>query len=113
MKLESTLDHRPAFLHLAPVLDVMALEGTIWLAPYDLGVRQNIRLTIEDTGEEDVYAIKLLLTRGSGQQRSWWKLNKTFISDLRRQLLGWRKLRPERAMEYITEGDKLLETQLG
>ncbi|MHC4201479.1 MAG: ABC transporter permease, partial [Planctomycetota bacterium] len=81
----------------------MGIEATVWLAPYDLGVRQRVRITIRPTGDPEVLELDLQLTRGSGQVRSWWKLNRVFLADLRRQLLGWRNLRPERMLAYIAE----------
>ena len=87
---------------------MLGVEGTVWLEPYDLGVRQQVRLTPKPTEEEDIYAIDLELMRGSGQVNSWWKLNRVFIADLRKQMLGWRKLETKHALEYITEGKRLL-----
>jgi hypothetical protein len=79
---------------------VAGIKGTIWLAPYDLGVRQEIRIEIyEDI--EDICNIRAELVYGSGQTKTWWRLNKTFLSELRRQLLGWRNVKPERVLEYI------------
>ncbi|MBN1516335.1 ABC transporter permease [Candidatus Sumerlaeota bacterium] len=93
-------------------LDVVMIEGRVWLAPYDLGVRQEVCIRIEGTGDSDVYSIELELHRGAGQVNSWWRLNRTFIADLRKQLLGWRKLRAERALAYIHEGDQLLQQSM-
>lgn len=87
---------------------LLGIEGTVWLAPYDLGVRQTIRLSVRDTGEADIFALDLELHRGSGQVRSWWNLNRVFIGDLRKQLLGWRKLNTESALRYISEATEML-----
>jgi hypothetical protein len=76
------------------------LTATVWLAPYDLGVRQKVRIDARPE-TEDICVIHVELTRGSGQERTWWRLNKTFLADVRRQLLGWRKVKPERMLEYI------------
>ena len=81
----------------------IGIDATVWLAPYDLGVRQRVRITIRSTGDPEVLELDLQLTRGSGQVRSWWKLNRVFLADLRRQLLGWRNLRAERMLGYIAE----------
>ncbi|MBN1865834.1 hypothetical protein JW916_00950 [Candidatus Sumerlaeota bacterium] len=89
-------------------VDILWIEGTVWLAPYDLGVRQQIQIGIRETVDEDIYAIDLELQRGSGQVQSWWKLNRVFIGDLRKQLLGWRKLQAESAMRYIGKGNEML-----
>ncbi len=81
--------------------ELSGIEGTVWLEPYDLGVRQDIRVYLADAGEEDVYNMHLELRRRSGQESSWWKLNRVLLGDLRRQLLGWRNLKLEHMLEYI------------
>jgi hypothetical protein len=85
------------------------ITATVWLAPYDLGVRQSMRITIRtlhtQSGEHE---IGIELTHESGQRTSWHKLNRTFLGDLRRQLLGWRKLTPEHMYTFIQRGEKLL-----
>jgi hypothetical protein len=89
-------------------LQVLGIEGTVWLAPYDLGVRQIVRLTVHETDLEDVYEIDIQLKRQSGQVSSWWKLNRVFLADLRKQLLGWRKLKLDRVLKYIADSAELL-----
>jgi hypothetical protein len=98
----------------APGPALVGLEGTVWLAPYDLGVRQRVRLGIRPASgpaagspgqaaapEETIYEIDIDLVREAGQVRSWWNLNRVFLGDLRRQLLGWRNLRLDRILDYI------------
>ncbi|MFH1732770.1 MAG: FtsX-like permease family protein [Planctomycetota bacterium] len=82
--------------------ETYGVHGTVWLAPYDLGVRQEVTITIHATTEADIYEIDIELLRRSGQVSSWWKLNRVLLGDLRRQLLGWRKLKIDRMLEYIT-----------
>jgi hypothetical protein len=50
------------------------------------------------------------LTRQSGQAATWRNLNRVFLGDLRRQLLGWRKVKAQRVLEYIEAGRKLIES---
>jgi len=59
-------------------------------------------------GEDNVCELDLELRRGSGQVSSWWKLNRVFLADLRRQLLGWRKLDLDRMLEYIAKSAEML-----
>jgi FlaG/FlaF family flagellin (archaellin) len=89
-------------------VELLGIDATVWLAPYDLGVRQDVTITIRPTDEENVLEIDVELRRGAGQVRSWWKLNRVFLGDLRRQLLGWRKLKTGRVLEYIAEGAEML-----
>jgi hypothetical protein len=90
-------------------LERSGVEATVWLAPYDLGVRQQVRLTLHPTEEEEVYGMEARLIRGSGQLGSFHQLNRKFLGDLRKQMLGWRRLRTRRVMQYIKEGEELLE----
>jgi hypothetical protein len=85
----------------------LALHATVWLAPYDLGVRQELEIRVCPTDAPDVCEIRIELRRGTGQTRTWWKLNRLFLGALRRQLLGWRKLGRDRVLAYIAEGREL------
>lgn len=83
------------------------LEGTVWLAPYDLGVRQKVKITVcPEKKEKDICDLVIELSYGSGQEKTWWRLNKVFLGDVRRQLLGWRNIKPERMVQYIMEAEK-------
>ena len=84
---------------------IAALSGTVWLAPYDLGVRQTFVIEVKPE-VEDICGINIALTHGSGQIKTWWRLNHTFLGDVRRQLLGWRKIKPEAIMEYIKKAER-------
>jgi len=79
---------------------VGGVEATVWLAPYDLGVRQDVRITLFPS-EDDVCDLGLRLTRKSGQPKDWRKLNKVFVASLRNQMLGWRNISAERVLKYI------------
>jgi hypothetical protein len=65
----------------------------VWLAPFDFGVRQKVRLVFCPS---DLYAgfrqVKVIIQREAGEFKAWENLNKTFINDLRKQLLAWRSL---------------------
>lgn len=76
------------------------LKATVWLAPYDLGVRQSCEMSIHPESE-DICSIRINLRHETGQMRTWWRLNKPFLSDIRKQLLGWRRVPVERIIEYI------------
>lgn len=87
---------------------IASVSATVWLAPYDLGVRQEIKIEITpDEGE--ICSIRIKIARQSGQERTWWRLNKVFLSDLRRQLLGWRKIPTQKIIEYIEKAQKVFE----
>ena len=88
---------------------VLGIRGTVWLVPYDLGVRQDLRLLVRATGEEDVCELDIELTRRAGPLSNWWNLNRVFLADLRKQLLGWRNLSLERMLDYITTSRDLIQ----
>jgi hypothetical protein len=79
---------------------VAGLETRLWLAPFDMGVRQQVRLTVEKP-VDDVCSIAVEIRHETGMPRVWWRLNRPFFYELRRQMLGWRKLSAERIREYI------------
>ena len=80
------------------------VEATVWLAPYDLGVRQDVKITLAPS-EDDVCDLGLELTRKSGQPKDWRKLNKVFVASLRNQMLGWRNISVERVLGYINAAE--------
>jgi hypothetical protein len=94
-------------LTLLPVTDdiVAGLKSTVWIAPYDLGVRQSVRVEIR-RAEEDLCDIHIELGRESGKPQNWWRLNRTFLGDMRKQLLGWRNVKPERIREFLRMASK-------
>ena len=89
-------------------LSVMKLQATVSLAPYDLGVGQGVEITVVPTDSAEIFELDISLYHESGQVDSWIKLNKTFLGDLRRQLLGWRNLRARRILRYIAEAREQL-----
>ncbi len=86
-----------------------------WLAPFDLGVSQFIRLETVPTDFEDVYDLKLTLTRVSGDISNWKRVNRRFLNTLRKQFLIWRTLsegeRERYLNEAVAEAKPVAETQ--
>ncbi len=76
------------------------IAAQLWLAPFDMGVRQRLRLTIRPP-DDGACAIQAEIVHEAGTPKIWWRLNRPFFGDLRRQLLGWRKLSAERIRAYI------------
>ncbi len=79
---------------------VGGLEACVWLAPFDMGVRQRLWLTVEPP-DRGVCAIAVRIGYDTGSPKVWWRLNKPFFYELRRQMLGWRKVTPERMRQYL------------
>jgi ABC-type lipoprotein release transport system permease subunit len=86
------------------------LKTTVWLTPYDLGIRQTLTLLIHPGEYQDIYEVKVQLHRLSGDDGSWHRMNKTFLTELRKQFLQWRSLPPARMMEYVQESRRLFAT---
>ncbi|MFN4242200.1 MAG: FtsX-like permease family protein [Tepidisphaerales bacterium] len=85
------------------------LKTVVWLTPFDLGVRQHLMLLIHPGEFEDIYEVQVVLQRLSGDDSSWYRMNRTFLTELRKQFLQWRSLTPQRMLEYIEESRKLFE----
>jgi len=71
-----------------------------WLAPYDLGISQEVRLRAVPTGEHNIYKIETLLVRHSGDVASWQRMNRNFLNVLRKRFLVWRTLPAGIRAEY-------------
>ncbi|MFM7322798.1 MAG: FtsX-like permease family protein [Armatimonadota bacterium] len=72
-----------------------------WLAPFDLGVSQHIRLETVPTDLEDVYDLRLTLMRVSGDVANWKRVNRRFLNTLRKQFLIWRTLSAGERERYL------------
>ena len=81
------------------------LELMVWLAPYDLGVSQQVSLRMVPTEDiAGIYRIEIHLQRISGDVASWRRLNTGFLDVLRKRFLVWRTLPSEVQEEYLTAG---------
>jgi hypothetical protein len=87
-----------------------AIETTIWLAPFDLGVSQNVRLVSYPTGDHDIQGLELTIDRLSGDVSSWKRCNQRFMNQIRKQFLIWRTIATETQEQYREEGRIQLET---
>jgi hypothetical protein len=83
------------------------IRASIWLTPFDLGIRQSLELVIHPSVHEEIYEVRVSLERKSGDDRSWHRMNRTFLTELRRQFLQWRSLTPARMMEYVERSREL------
>ena len=78
----------------------------VWLAPYDLGVSQSIKLLTSPVGgeEEDLFSITLDVHRESGEIASWKRVNRRYLNLIRKQLLIWRTFSAEVRGEFHERG---------
>ena len=81
---------------------------TSWLAPYDLGISQEVSLIAIPTGEHHIYRIEVVINRLSGDVASWKRINRGFLNVLRKRFLVWRTIPPEVKHQYAEEGQQIL-----
>ena len=86
---------------------------TAWLAPYDLGISQEVELKAIPTGDYNIYRIEVEINRLSGDVASWKRINRGFLNALRKRFLVWRTIPGELKHNYAEEGRQILsgETQ--
>ena len=85
---------------------------TAWLAPYDLGISQNVELKAIPTGEHNIYKIEVVINRLSGDVASWKRINRGFLNVLRKRFLVWRTIPPELKHQYAGEGQQILRGEV-
>ncbi|WP_051148570.1 FtsX-like permease family protein [Desulfospira joergensenii] len=90
---------------------VMRIGFTAWLAPFDLGVMQEVDIrAISSTRFRGYQELEMAIFRKSGEKNTWWRINKRFVNLVRKQLLIWRSMETGekdkcgvRVDEYILE----------
>lgn len=78
-----------------------------WLAPFDLGVSQDVQLETVPSSMEDVYELKLTINRESGDISNWKRVNRRFLNTLRKQFLIWRTLKTDERDKYLAGGQEV------
>lgn len=69
----------------------LQIKSRVWLAPFDFGIMQTVDFLFEPAEDEPGFLeIRVQLMRESGEANAWRRINKTFLHDIRRQLLVWR-----------------------
>jgi len=79
----------------------------VWLAPYDSGVSQYVEFRALKTEDEGISRIELYIERLSGEIATWVRLNRNFLTEIRKQFLIWRTVPPHLKDEYDEEGKRL------
>jgi len=106
-ELEGTLG-KELSLVLTPLMGeevlVFEIDFRSWLAPFDLGVSQEVKLQFLPTSLEKVFDIQLTIKRLSGEIGDWKRTNRRFLTLLRKQFLIWRTLSVEAKEGYIEQG---------
>jgi hypothetical protein len=75
----------------------------VWLAPFDSGVSQRLRIDLLP-GDDGYVALALSLWRSSGDEGTWLRANRHFVDGVRRQFLMWRALPEAERTLYMETG---------
>jgi len=103
-----TADHLQAFSQEAPNgRTIRGLRARVWLAPYDLGVIEAFELAIHPTVDDNVFEVRIQITREAGNPGTWYRLNRPFLTEVRKQFLLWRTVSPELMQTYMKRSDEL------
>lgn len=78
----------------------LELSSRLALAPYDLGVTERMTLTAIPSEIPGVDEVHIHIRRESGARGDWYRANRVFLRDLRRQFLLWRTLSHEIVERY-------------
>lgn len=83
----------------APVC--LLLRMSVWLAPFDFGIKQRLQLHCCPSPDNPGYLeLALRMIRISGERSAWERANKNFIKSLRKQMLLWRLMDPKAKAQY-------------
>lgn len=80
--------------------DMLGFSATVVLAPFDLGIEQEVILLSQPSDVEGIDEVRLMLRRTNGSYGDWQRANRQFVSELRRQFLIWRTLESAAADVY-------------
>lgn len=79
----------------------LQINSRVWLAPFDFGIMQTVDFLFEPSEDETGFLeIKVQLVRESGESNAWRRINKTFLHEIRRQLLVWRSFDDQTKEKY-------------
>ena len=84
------------------------LSSDLWIAPFDFGISQSLRMQTVPSDDPRVYETRMQLVRNSGDRDAWMKMNNRFLKHLRKQFLLWRLLEPADREYYRSEAEAVL-----
>ena len=82
---------------------IPSLRCVIWLRPFDLGVSQELTVSLPDDEETGLFKAQITIDRRSGTREAWLRLNRGFVALLRRHFLHWRAVSFEERDEMSRE----------
>lgn len=96
----------------APGVRIPEIRCTIWLKPFDLGVSQDLVISMPTDPETREFVARIRITRLSGTRESWLRLNPGFVAQLRKNFLFWRAVSLEERARLFEEARTLLRQDL-
>ena len=87
---------------------IPGLNTRIWLKPFDLGVSQELTITLPHDPETNEFIATIELQRVSGTREAWIRLNQNFVALLRKHFLHWRAVNEIERAEMFDEARELL-----
>jgi hypothetical protein len=89
---------------------IPGLRTRIWLKPFDLGVSQDLCITLPHDSETNEFIATIELQRVSGTREAWVRLNQNFVTLLRKHFLHWRAVNMSERAEMFEEAREALAT---
>ena len=90
--------------------DGYCLAFALWLAPFDLGVSQEVVVEFVPAGAR-ARAMEVRLRRRSGEHHYWQRLNQRLVEALRKQMLIWYALREAERVQHVESARVLAAAQ--
>ena len=90
---------------------IPTISAPIWLKPFDLGVSQDLRISLPTDPETGEFVAEITLTRLSGTLENWKRLNRVFVGLLREHFLHWRAVKPEERAAMFEEAREELNIE--
>lgn len=87
----------------------VAILMLCWLAPYDLGISQSVKMEALPMDVKGLNRIRIEIERNSGEAGAWYRQNRRFLTTLRKRFLIWRMLGEDRRRAYAERGAHRLE----
>jgi ABC-type lipoprotein release transport system permease subunit len=90
--------------------DCFNISFLAWLAPFDFGIRQRVDIvSCPSVASPGFLEMNITLIRQTGENNVWYRLCRSFLNDLRKQLLIWRSLDAAEKRHY----EELLRRRMG
>jgi hypothetical protein len=79
----------------------LQINSRVWLAPFDFGIMQQVEIQFKPAETEPGFLeISVRLNRETGEANAWHRINKSFLHEIRKQLLIWRSFDDPTKIEY-------------